>query len=217
MKITIIDNNFTFLGNEVSGGPRVLGNPVLGSGNPVLGAGNPRQQIVQESMESKELQYNNIRKAIAKLFYNYKQGSSFYMTKTQQHEHYGIYKARVSMDLLGNEKFIVAIVPNDNIPIGNIKFLESLRWVSFQTRETTNIKKEFNKIQIEPQSYVQTDIPLLNDKIHYEKTTRKVYVYVPENLPLKVEIIPLKEGDSYSDHGSVISALNIFSTVINLE
>jgi hypothetical protein len=206
MKITIIDNDFTFLGNEVSN-PRNSGDSAHSSSHALSNNYGP----------GKELQYTNIRKAIAKLFYNYKQGSSFYMTKTQQHENYGIYKARVSMDLLGNEKFIVAIVPNDNIPIGNIKFLESLRWVSFQTRETTNIKKEFNKIDIQPQSYVQTDVPLLNDKIHYEKTTRRAYVYVPENLPLKVEIIPLKEGDSYSDHGSVISALNIFSTVINLE
>jgi hypothetical protein len=215
MKITIIDNDFTFLGNEVSN-PKNSGGSSHSSVSHTL-SNNHGQDNPGPGNPGKELQYTNIRKAIAKLFYNYKQGSSFYMTKTQQHENYGIYKARVSMDLLGNEKFIVAIVPNDNIPIGNIKFLESLRWVSFQTRETTNIKKEFNKIDIQPQSYVQTDVPLLNDKIHYEKTTKRVYVYVPENLPLKVEIIPLKEGDSYSDHGSVISALNIFSTVINLE
>ena len=44
-------------------------------------------------------------------------------------------------------------------------------------------------------------------------------MYVPENHSMKIEIIPLKEDDVYTYEnasGNVITALNIFSTVITL-
>lgn len=192
MKITILDENFKFLDSDRS---------------------NPVNSLTNQDLE---VQYNNVRKAISKLFYNYKEKSSFYMTKTHQSDTFGIYKAKVSTGMLGNQKFIVAIVPNDNIPIGSQKLLENLRWVSFQTRETKNSKKEFNNLELDLQEYVYSDVPMLKDKIHYEKTNRYAYVYIPENLPIKVEIIPLKEDDIYPDEGTVTTALNIFSTIINL-
>jgi hypothetical protein len=192
MKITIIDENFKFLDSEKS---------------------NPLNGLTNEEIEQ---QYINIRKAISKLFYNYREKTSFYMTKTQQSGNFGVYKAKVSTGTLGNQKFIVAIVPDDNLSIGSQKLLESLRWVSFQTRETKNSKKEFNNLDLDLQEFVYTDVPILKDKIHYEKTNRYAYVYIPENLPLKVEIIPLKEDDIYPDQGTVATALNIFSTIINL-
>ena len=199
MKITIIDDNFTFLESDKS---------------------NPKSSYnLNEQNQIKEQQQDAIRKAISKLFYNYPQKTSFFMTKTHQHNNYGIYKAHVNTDMLGNEKFIVAIVPNDNLSIGSSKLLENLRWISFQTRETKNLRKEFNGLELEQQSYVSTDIPLLKDKIHYEKKTKISYLYVPENLSMKIEIIPLKEDDVYTYEnasGNVITALNIFSTVITL-
>jgi hypothetical protein len=42
-------------------------------------------------------------------------------------------------------------------------------------------------------------------------------VYNTSNLPLKVEILKLNEDDTFSEEGSIMSALEVFQTIITLE
>jgi hypothetical protein len=73
------------------------------------------------------------------------------MTKTNEWNQepyglYGIYKARLNSFTSSDNNIIIAIVPDDNNPLGTNKLIDSLDWVSFQTREIQNIW-EINTLQ----------------------------------------------------------------------
>ncbi len=161
-------------------------------------------------------EFDYVRKAISDAF------KGFLMTKTHDFNEpeyglYGIYKARIDSDTTGDIRCIVAIVPNDKSPVGATKPLSILKWTSFQTRETYNSKKDFNGLYLEKQRPSYITSPVLNDKIHLIKETKFKYIYKCENLPLKVELLLLKEDDSYSSTGTVWTALQVYSTVLILE
>lgn len=143
--------------------------------------------------------------------------SNFIMTKVGQYENYGIYKALVDSYTAGPSKYIVTIVPNDVTPIGGQKPLSFLKWESFQTRTTTNLSKEFNGIDIRPQAYRITQENNISDNINMIDEKRTHYVYMAENLPLKIEILKIKPEDVFSERGTVTSALELYQTVVTIE
>ena len=94
----------------------------------------------------------DVRDAVANLFQN------FIMTKTHQQSHhgvyYGIYKAAVDSLSGTGQKYIVAIVPNDqNIRMGSEFLLKTLPWISFQSRVTEQPLQEFAGFRLKPQPY----------------------------------------------------------------
>jgi len=143
--------------------------------------------------------------------------SNFIMTKVGQYENYGIYKALVDSYTAGPSKYIVAIVPNDVTPIGGQKPLSVLRWESFQTRTTTNLSREFNGVEVHPQAYRITQENNISDNINLMDERRTHYIYVAENLPLKIEILKMKQDDVFSSKGTVTSALELYQTVVTIE
>ena len=166
---------------------------------------------IESSTDSRE----TVRRAISQLF------KDFIMTKTHQYSSkefgsFGIYKARVETYTAGGEKFIVAFVPDDDFEIGTNRMLSSLKWTNFQTRETRNAKKEFNNLYLQEQIYKRDNVPLLQDRIRYIKTSNSSYVYAPENLQMKIELIPVKEDDNFPEEGTVEAAINLFTTVITI-
>ena len=162
---------------------------------------------------------SRIRQAVAELF------EGFVMTKTHSYTPdpsnptyvFGIYKARVETLTTGGEKFIVAFVPNDKVPLGSQRLLSSLKWTNFQSRETNNMKKEFNQLQLEPQLYKRPNVSLLNDIINYSKPTSTSYLYKCNNLPLRVELIPSKKDETFAERGTVATALDLFTTSITIQ
>ena len=159
---------------------------------------------------------SKIRQGVSKMF------EGFVMTKTHAYTPdpsmpFGIYKALVDSLITGGEQFIIAFVPNDNVPLGSQRLLSSLKWSNFQTRTTTNMKKEFNQMNLDPQVYKRPNVQILNDVIHYYKPTKTSYLYKCENLPLKVELIPTKEDEVFAERGTVQSALDLFCTSITME
>lgn len=143
--------------------------------------------------------------------------SNFIMTKVGQYENYGIYKALVDSYTAGPSKYIVAIVPNDVTPLGGKKPLSALKWDSFQTRTTTSLLKEFNNIEVHPQAYRITQENNISDNINLIDERRSHYIYVAENLPLKIEILKIKPEDVFSSKGTVTSALELYQTVVTIE
>lgn len=138
---------------------------------------------------------------------------SFQMTKTNQFENYGVYKARVECYICSDNRYIVAIVENDNDSIGTVKPLTELNWISFQTRIIKTID-EFKRFNMFPKSYSLPTKSILNDKIIKIGETKEKSVYQTENLPLDVEILHLNENETFQDKGTVIAALEMYQTVI---
>jgi hypothetical protein len=178
---------------------------------------NPSNSNLQNPllMSSKMSGTNSIsvRNAISDLY------DGFIMTKTHDVQGYGIYKAVVD-SMSGNDsiKYVVAIVPSDSdVYIGSQIYLSTLPWVSFQTRVTTKPKHEFSGFTLHPQKYSIKRDSILMDKIKIASEQDTKHIYIPDHLPLRIEILIQKEGESFAQEGIVVSALELFQTVLVLE
>jgi hypothetical protein len=184
---------------------------------------SPSQQEPRSRAQVKQKLFSNpvdekayIRKAFNELY------KGVIMTKTNEWNQepygiYGIYKARLNSYTMGDNNIIIAIVPEDDLPLGTRKLIDSLEWVSFQTRVMTNVKKDLNGFNLPIQNYMIKGDSILNDRIKAIKETNTKMVYSTSNLPLKVEILKINEDDTFSEEGSIISALEVFQTVITIE
>jgi len=101
--------------------------------------------------------------------------------------------------------------------MGSEKMLSSLRWVSFQTRTTDNIAKEFNGVQVYPQTYSINSQNNISDPVNLIEEKRSHFLYLPENLPIRIEVLKLKEDDNFARKGTVSSALELYQTVLTIE
>jgi len=184
---------------------------------------SPSQQEPRSRAQVKQKLFSNpvdekayIRKAFNDLY------KGVIMTKTNEYNQepygiYGIYKARLSSYTMGDNNIIIAIVPEDELPLGTRKLIDSLEWVSFQTRVMTNVKKDLNGFVLPIQNYMIKGDSILNDRIKAIKETNTKMIYSTSNLPLKVEILKINEDDTFSEEGSVMSALEVFQTVVTIE
>ena len=154
---------------------------------------------------------NMIRQKINNVYAN------FLMTKVEQFNEYGIYKALVDSLTSGDAKYVVAVVPNDNLQIGSQRLLTSLHWICFQTRTTDNIRNEFNNIEVYPQSYYISSSNNITDPIRLIDEKRTHFLYRPDNLPLKIEVLKLSGTDNFSTRGTVLSALELYQTILTIE
>ena len=157
-----------------------------------------------------------VRKAFADVY------NGVIMTKTNSWQKepygtYGVYKARLNSYTSSDSNIIIAIVEDDVNPLGTNKLIDSLPWVSFQTREMTNSKKDLNGFNLSFQNYMIKNDSILHDKIKCISETPTKYIYRPENLPLKVELLKLKEDSQFASEGTIWSALEVFSTLVSFE
>ncbi len=141
------------------------------------------------------------------------------MLKTHQMGNFSVYKCPVENLTTGNYKYIVAIVPNHEfVPLGSYYSLQSLPWISFQTRATDNPASEFGNIRPQSISYAipnETKHPLF-DKINMVLDDAGKFVYLSESMPCKVELLKLGKGDVAAPKSTIMSALEAFKTVITL-
>ena len=155
-----------------------------------------------------------VRDAIAELF------AEFIMTKTHQHQSFGIYKASVDSLSGNNQKYIAAIVPNDTkVPVGASVYLKGLPWISFQTRSTDQALQEFAGFSLKPQMYssmIKKGSPLY-DKIKIAGEFETKHVYVPDHLPLTVEMILKQPDQTFASEAFLVSAINQFQTNVILD
>ena len=188
--------------------------------NPQQQQGMGRQQVtghypnnMQQRIFSKTGEHDHVRFAIATLYQGFK------VVKVAQYQQWGVYKAPVSSMMANIEKFIVAVVQNDSQPLGNIVPLEGLRWTSFQCRSCTDINKEMNGYYIAQQGY---SLPRERSTVLYDNVSKVVEyddkcIFLPENLPLKIEVIKAKPDEFIADKGNVIACLEIYQTILTLQ
>jgi hypothetical protein len=171
-----------------------------------------RHQIMNSPIDPKA----EVRKAFSDVY------NGVIMTKTNQWEKepygtYGVYKARLNSYTSSDSNIIIAIVEDDVNPLGTNKLIDSLPWVSFQTREMTNSKKDLNGFSLSYQNYMIKSDSILHDKIKLKSETPTKYIYRAENLPLKVEILKLRDDSQFSSEGTIWSALEVYSTLVSFE
>lgn len=148
---------------------------------------------------------------------------NFTMTKTANIDNFSVYKAIVECLLCDGVRFIVAIVKNNNnhvSPIGSTEQLSTLKWVSFQTRFAPDDNGEFSNYNITPQPHnYPDDNDVLNETImkNYNVSDDGKNTYNCNTLPLIVEILKSKEDENISDNGTILGALQLYSTVLILK
>jgi hypothetical protein len=150
---------------------------------------------------------SQLYQAIADIYKN------FILTKTNQYENFGVYKALIDSNIYSDIRYIVAIVENDNRPIGSEVPLSELNWVSFQTRMTKN-GKEFKQFNMKAKNYTLPNRSILHDRITKILETKEKSVYSTDNLPISLEIVHSTENDVFTDKGTVVAALELYQTVI---
>jgi hypothetical protein len=161
---------------------------------------------------------DQIRKDVSNLF------KDFIMVKTNQYDSFGVYKAKVDCMLcVGGTRYIVAIVENDNEMVGSKRPLKDLHWNVFQTRYSDNYD-ELRGISLPARSYqVPSQTSSINDKIKKwfevrgSENKQGKTVYKPESVPVLIEILHLKESDSFADKGTILSSLELFQTILIIE
>jgi hypothetical protein len=189
-----------------------LGYPITYPPSQPMSMRQQRQQIMNSNFDPK----SEVRKAVADVY------NGVIMTKTNQWEKepygtYGIYKARLNSYTSTDNNIIIAIVEDDMNPLGTNKLIDSLPWVSFQTREMTNSKKDLNGFTLSFQNYMIKNESILHDKIKLVNETHTKYIYRADNLPLKVEILKLRDDSQFSSEGTIWSALEVYSTIVSFE
>jgi hypothetical protein len=155
-----------------------------------------------------------VRDAISELF------EDFIMTKTHQYQSFGIYKASVDSLSGNNQKYIAAIVPNDiKVSIGSSVYLKGLPWISFQSRSTDQPLQEFAGFALKPQMYSSMikKGSMLYDKIKIAGEFETKHVYVPDHLPLTVEMILRQSDQTFASEAFLVSAINQFQTNVILD
>jgi hypothetical protein len=172
----------------------------------------------EEKIESSLLTQNNsaqsVRDAIADLF------DSVVMTKTHQHHSFGIYKAAIETLAGTGQNYIVAIVPNDTkVNTGSSVYLKGLPWISFQTRNTDQPQQEFAGLRLRTQRSPEgvKKGSILFDKIKIASEKEEKHVYIPDHLPVIVEMILKRPDEKFAQEAFLVSAINKYQTNIIID
>lgn len=126
-------------------------------------------------------------------------GYSVYMTKTYC--------------LLSTEcRYIIAIVPQDNFPVGSTEKLTELPWVSLQTRTLPIMPN------IPSHSYTPVRGGFLLKKIHRTSTNEVSSTYECTELPVTITLLKSKQNTSieYQPSGDIQAAIETYQTIITL-
>lgn len=118
-----------------------------------------------------------------------------------------VYMAKTSAMLGIEHRYIVAICPIDIKGVGSQEYLSNLLWISIQTRTLSD------NHNIPVHNYIPRKLPELNKKI-----TRRIdstdYLYDVDDLPINITLIPKTKGLDYSSSGTVVIAIETYSTII---
>lgn len=163
------------------------------------------------------------RASVYSAFVSYYGNLSFRKIKSsiQGNQHISVYRVKIPCMLcVGNNRYCVAITTFDNSPLGTIKPLSQIKWISFQTRTLEG--------DILPNEYVQ-DYEKTNGLLLLKESNIKIVsrskiknVYLAESLPLQIELLHTVKGEDtfisdasheYADEGTVATALETFNSV----
>lgn len=151
-----------------------------------------------------DIKVEGIYRAFAEYFSNPE------MYKIKDTGEYSMYLCKVEALLIVEFKYIITFVKKDPYPVGTHAKLLELKWVSLQTRILTDDH------DISPYSYQPRLFPKLSNRISLEEKDGNGYTYSCMNLPLKVYLLPSKNGPEPRENGTLIQAIETYNTIITL-
>ena len=133
------------------------------------------------------------------------------MTKTKDVNKYSVYMSKTYC-LLSNEcRYLVAMVQRDNRGVGTLESLDTMQWVSFQTRTLRDIH------DLPPHAYNAKRGGPLDCEIVRTQNENRASTYKCENFPIEISILHTGKGPSeYQDRGTIIAALETYQTIVKL-
>ena len=132
------------------------------------------------------------------------------MTKIKNEDSLSMYITKTYCLTSMSCRYIISFVQIDTNPIGSEQPLESLKWVSLQTRTLEN------KYNSKSHGYQPTlEGPLLA-KIERHEITKEASTYFCETFPIKVTLLHTNKNTSmsYQQKGNIINALETWETII---
>ena len=135
------------------------------------------------------------------------------MIKIKDVNEYTMYMTRIHAMLGNAERYLIVIIPADIKNKGSSVKLESLEWISLQTRTLEEIHR------IPSHMYTATKKPPLNQKITLLSQDEEKSTYEAETFPLVITLIHTRKNNTYqySPIGTIVSALETFQTIINFK
>ena len=155
---------------------------------------------------------NNIYQSIGNFFGNPYFTKAFESQKDRLNNVYSVYYAKIGCMLCIEDRYLVAIVNNDNNAIGNKDRLLNLPWISFQTRT----------LEKPPIQGLRTvDVKSINSSLMSEETylTNKLndkWIYECKKSPLTIELLLDDDTSNYSAKGTIKTCLETYMCVLNL-
>ena len=132
------------------------------------------------------------------------------MTKVRDfQDKYSLYYAKMNSLCYSEDKYIIAIVQQNTLPVGSKQFLINLDWVSFQTRIIDTVS-----VPIKSQTVKSKISQSITDKISVVRKKEDRYVYSSTKYPIEIELMFNEKDDSYASEGTIQSALDTYSCVI---
>ena len=131
---------------------------------------------------------------------------------------FSMYLAKIHCLLSTEHRYVIVFVEGDKLPIGNNELLSNLEWINLQTR---SLPENHN---LPPQHYRPRRMPELMKKIELSQeqkdssrneSSRTNYIYKSSDYPLQITLIPRKNEMEYQNKGTIVSALETYSTIIS--
>lgn len=131
------------------------------------------------------------------------------MIKVKSDRNLAFYAIKSSSNLLKDARYLIALTPEDGIPIGTPKSLSDINWVSFQTRTLTEDWK------VPTHKYTDKETGPWNTPIQLHHKDANYTYYYRCQYPIEIALLTARTSfPNYPDKGTIDKALETFQTVI---
>lgn len=154
-----------------------------------------------------ENQYEDLYQNFANYFNNPN------MTKTKNVNGYSVYMCKTYCLLSTLCRYIIVLVEENSDGVGFTRKLNTLSWVSFQTRTLSD------NHNVETHGYNPSKKSVINVPIERTKITEEASIYDCSSLPITITLLHTNKNTpvSYQNRGTVVAALETYETVITLK
>ena len=133
------------------------------------------------------------------------------MTKVKVEKNFSFYVAKIPTMMLRESRFIIAIIRENNLPIGTTERLSEIPWESFQTR---SLEEDW---KVKPISYSEKNDKKYQSSIKLNRRdyNNDIFYYQSDIYPIEIALLsPKNSFPTYPSEGTIKRALETFQTVI---
>lgn len=133
------------------------------------------------------------------------------MFKIKNINNYSMYMSKSECLLRNEYRYIICFIPEDSSIIGSKEQLSNLKWISFQTR-TISEKHDLPFHKYQPIKDGPLNVIITRTSMCTESSTYKC-----DAFPLVITLLNKKTESDYQPRGTIIAALETYSTIITLK